>query len=174
MPNRNKNLIHCSVCNRSFRLNQLARLDGDDNTLKREIAKKRYEEAGRQIGLMDNACLCLNCNRSINTEIRELENDPTCATLNVLTQTNSSTCFICNGANEHRLSIKTRLQVFLARDIYIPEYVRCCPAHLDDHGNIYRYLLPGLRFIRKLYVIKGTQLMPFLQDLRDGQQLFRI
>jgi len=117
---------------------------------------------------MNNARLCLNCNRSINTEIRKLENDFTCATLNVLTQTNSSTCFICNGANEHRLSIKTRVQVFIARDIYIPEYVRCCPAHLDNHGNIYRCLLLGLRFIRRPYVIKETQLMPFLQGLRDA------
>lgn len=116
---------------------------------------------------MYNARLCLNCNRSINNEIREQENDPTCATLNVLTQTNSSTCFICNGANEHRLSIKTRVQIFIARGIYIPECVRCCPAHLYDKGNIYRCLLPGLRFIRRPYVIKGKQLMPFLQGLRD-------
>lgn len=88
-----------------------------------------------------------------------------CDVSNVLTQTNSSTCFICNG---HRPSIKTRVQIFIARDIYIPEYVRCCPAHLDDKGNIYRCLLPGLRFIRRSYVIKGTQLMPFLQGLRDA------
>lgn len=60
------------------------------------------------------------------------------------------------------------MQVFIARNIYIPEYVRCCPVHLDDKGDIHRCLLPGLRFVRRPYVIKGTQLMSFLQALRDA------
>lgn len=48
------------------------------------------EEADRQVDLMDDARLCLNCNRSINNEIKELENNPICMTLNILTQTNSN------------------------------------------------------------------------------------
>lgn len=76
----NRNEMPCFVCDRIFRLNQLTRLDGDDNAVKREIAMKRCEEAGMQVDLMYNARLCLNCNCSINNEIREQENDSTCAT----------------------------------------------------------------------------------------------
>jgi len=43
-----------------------------------------------------------------------------------------------------------------------------CSAHLDDKENLHRYLLLRLRFIRKSYVIKRTQIFLFLQCLRDA------
>lgn len=43
----NRNEMPCFVCDRIFRLNQLARLDGNDNAVKREIAMRRCGKAGR-------------------------------------------------------------------------------------------------------------------------------
>lgn len=55
--------------------------------------------------------------------------------------------------------------MFVTRNIYIPEEVRCYQVHLDDEGYIFPYLLLGLQFVNRPYIIKGTQLLPFLQRL---------
>ena len=71
--------------------------------------------------LNDECRLCLNCNRAIINEIALLNADPTCLRLNVLTQTASGMCVICNHRdNVHRLSVKCRVDVFIERNIYIP------------------------------------------------------
>ncbi|EZA50292.1 hypothetical protein X777_11303 [Ooceraea biroi] len=72
---------------------------------------------------------------------------PTCLRLNVLTQTSSHTCMICNQyANIQRLSVECRVNVFVTRNIYIPETSKCCRIHLDHNGLLLQYLLGGLSF----------------------------
>lgn len=96
-----------------------------------------------------------------------LERDPACLRLNVLTQTASRSCVICNDNVEiHRLSLECRVNIFVLRDIYIPENVRSCQHHLDDQGFFPEPLLLGLRSVNRPYVIKGPQLHAFLQGLR--------
>ncbi|XP_018365999.1 PREDICTED: uncharacterized protein LOC108765508 [Trachymyrmex cornetzi] len=97
-----------------------------------------------------------------------IEADPTCVRLNVLTQTASQTCVICNVQNNvRRLSIQCRVQVFIETNIYIPDNVRSCENHLDENGFFSKILLPALRFINRPYVIKGPQLQVFLHQLRN-------
>lgn len=93
---------------------------------------------------------------------------PTCLRLNVLTQTASQTCVICNAQNNvQRLSIQCRVQAFIETNIYIPDNVRNCEHHLDENDLFLNILLPALRFINRPYVIKGPQLQVFLQQLRN-------
>lgn len=168
MAGRNVNRVLCYVCERLSIPRQMSRFSGDDDAFKREIAVERRRETGRQpLEVTINSRLCFNCNRSINVEIRQITDNPACLRLNVLSQTSSHTCLICDSARDvHRLSIKSRMDIFLARDMYVPENVRCCAVHLDDRGLLLRCLLRGLQCIKKPYVFKGPQLLLFLQHLR--------
>ncbi|EZA52958.1 hypothetical protein X777_07635 [Ooceraea biroi] len=103
MAFRNSNRLQCYVCDAIVRPGQLARIDGDDNLIKREIAIMRRDANNRvPLDIADLTRLCVNCNRSL-----AIERDPTCLRLNVLTQTSSHTCMICNQyANIQRLSVE--------------------------------------------------------------------
>lgn len=126
----------CYVCNKNFNAPQLAFMNGDENENKRQLAISRRNEMNHPpLALQDNSRLCVNCNRSIITEINLLNADPSCLRLNVLTQTASQSCVICYEQNDiERLSIKCRVQVFVKRNIYIPDNVRSCRHHLDADG----------------------------------------
>ncbi|KAJ8954927.1 hypothetical protein NQ314_006996 [Rhamnusium bicolor] len=79
--------------------------------------------------------ICLNCNVSILNEITAIENDPTYLRLNVLTQTSSHSCAICDAVeNLQRLTIQCRVIVFVTKNIYISESVRVCQQQLDENG----------------------------------------
>lgn len=83
-----------------------------------------------------------------------------------MTQTRNSTCLICNAdADLHRLSDECKANVFILRDIYIPENVKSCRHHLNDPGYLLQPLLIGLRSVNRPYVIRGPQLQSFLQGL---------
>ncbi|KYN17586.1 hypothetical protein ALC57_10129 [Trachymyrmex cornetzi] len=126
-------------------------MDGDENVNKRQIAITRRDEFDHPpLHLDDNSRLCINCNRSIIDEMAMIEADPTCVRLNVLTQTASQTCVICNVQNNvRRLSIQCRVQVFIETNIYIPDNVRSCENHLDENGFFSKILLPALPPISK-------------------------
>ena len=32
----------------------------------------------------------------------------------------------------HRLSIECKVQIYIERDIYVPNHARCCNNHLDE------------------------------------------
>lgn len=99
-----------------------------------------------------------------------LQQDPDCLRLNVLTQTSSQTCLLreCNnGNNLQRLNIACRVNIYLKRGIYVSENAKSCPEHLDAEGNLLQVVLEGLRFVNRPYIIKGTQLKYFLQQLRN-------
>ena len=158
---------YCYTCNNQFHVQQLAFINGAENDIKRQIAITRREELGHPpLHVNDNSRLCLNCNRLIMDEIALIEADPTCLRLDVLTQTASQSCIICNAMdNLQRLSKEARTKIFVKRNIYVPDNVRSCPIHLDEKGLLMNVLLSDLRSINRPYVIKGPQLSMLLQEL---------
>lgn len=161
--------MRCYVCNAQFNLRQLAFMRGDENINKRQIAITRRDENGHPPLVLDeNSRLCINCNRLIIDEIALINDDPGCLRLNVLRQTASHSCLICNEQNNvHILSLHCRVQVFIKRNIFVPANVRSCAHHLDKDGCLLNILLPGLQSIHKPYLIKGQQLQVFLQEMRN-------
>ncbi|XP_032687208.1 uncharacterized protein LOC116851665 [Odontomachus brunneus] len=161
--------IHCYVCENAIQIQQMARINGDDNAIKRQIAISRRDNLGKEyLHINNESRLCFNCNKSIVHEMEQIENDPTCLRLNVITQTQNNSCLFCNSVvNVRRLSLESRVNVFVLTNIYIPEYIRCCDRHLDNRGFILPLLLSDLLFINRPFVIKGQQLQVFLQALRN-------
>lgn len=159
--------IHCHVCDHAFQARQMVRINGYNNAVKRQIAVFRRDELNREpIDINDESRLRFNCNLSIANEIEQIELDPTCLRLNIITQTRNNYCLFCNSiVNIRLLSLESRVNVFVLTNIYNPENVYCCDGHLDDHGFILQLLLPDLRFIYRPYVIRGQQLQVFLQAL---------
>lgn len=164
----------CYTCNKLCniqRMTKILAIDADaNNAAKIEIALNRRETFGLPpIPVNDVSRLCINCNRSILEELRILANDPTCLRINVLKQTSNVTCLICNnGNNIQRLSSKCRVNIFICKNIYVPESARACLQHLDEDGIILRPLLEGLEFVNRPYKIKGPQMYTFLQELRTA------
>lgn len=162
-----RNLFTCFVCDGRFQARQMRRIDGNDYAVKRDIAIFRRDMAGRlALEVTDLTRLCVNCNCYILDEIDLLERDPTCMRINVLSQTRSASCLICN--TEHgvqRLSLQARVNIFITSDIYIPSNVRSCQNHLDGKGFLLRPLHTGLRFINRPYVIRGQELQMFIKEL---------
>lgn len=161
--------IACYVCTNPFVPQRLAFLNGEENATKREIAITRRNQLGHPpLDITNDSRICLNCNVSIINEIAQIEADPTCIRLNILTQTARQSCFICNAENNiHRLSIECRVQIFIQRNIYIPEGTRSCQHHLDEKNFLLDILLLGLRFVNRPYILKGPELNAFLQQLRN-------
>lgn len=163
-----RNIISCYVCDRRFIPRNMARIYGDENAHKSEIAIRRREANNMPpLEVLPNTKICFTCNQSIIDEIRIIEQDPTCLRINVLTQTSSSSCLICNAVvNLNRLSNECKAYIFLRRNIFIPENVRSCPEHLNEQGYISFPLLNGLRFVNRPYIIRGPLLQTFLESLR--------
>lgn len=105
---------------------------------------------------------------SIVEEIRILANDLECLRLNFLTQTNSRFCFICNDPNrQNRLTLKSRIDIFLKRNIYHLEHTRCCIDHLNGQGLLLDGFLEGLRYFDRPIILRGPELQSFLRCLRE-------
>jgi len=147
----------------------MVKLIHEDNAIKREIAIDRRREAGKPtMEIVDEILICNNCNISICQELRILENDPSCVRLNILSQTSSNTCLICNAHyGVRRLSLKCRIDIFVKMNIYVPENCLCCNHHLNENGLMLDCLLVGLRYVNRPYILKGKQLDLFLQGLRN-------
>jgi len=74
-----RNVLNCYVCDQQFPPRVLARIDGGNNAVKRNIAIQRCDNLNRPpLDMTDHTRLCINCNRSINDEIHALELDPFC------------------------------------------------------------------------------------------------
>lgn len=116
-----RNRLPCFICDVALNRNQMARIDGDDNENKREIAKIRRDALEKEIiEITDRTRICLNCNRSILNELNEIERDPNSLRLNVLCQTSSHTCMFCGDNNNiQRFSLQARVNVFVVKNIYI-------------------------------------------------------
>ncbi|EZA55665.1 hypothetical protein X777_04307 [Ooceraea biroi] len=146
-----RNRIHCYICDIKLQSRVMTNISGDENEQKRQIAIRRRSDLNHPPQqIQDNSCICLNCNRSINTEIDELVRDSEYLQLNVVKQTKNSSCIFCNQLQDLRkLSVKCRVKVFIIKNIYIPESTRCCLRHLDINGFIPRLLLEDLQFIKR-------------------------
>lgn len=162
-------LIPCYICPAAQRPQTMVRLLGENNAARRDIAIRRRANQGRDPLVINvGSRICNNCNRSIAEEIIILANDPVCLRLNVLTQASNVTCLICNGREDlNRLTLNFRIDIYLKRNIYVLEDTRCCPGHLTDEGLLMNESLPELRFFYRPIILRGTQLQPFLQGLRE-------
>ncbi|KYN28197.1 hypothetical protein ALC57_02389 [Trachymyrmex cornetzi] len=117
--------------------------------------------------------ICNNCNFSIERELQALENDPSCSRLNVLRQTSSHSCMIYTTVHdEHRLSLVYRINIFVQRNIYIPETTVCWRQHLYDNRLLFQFLRNDLQFTNRSYVIRGKQLQLILQTKQQFNELF--
>jgi len=165
-----RNRIECFICNNALLPRVMVRLGGENNNVVRQdIAISRRDQAGRPpIDITNKTRICNNCNITILREIQMLENDPQCMQLNVLSQTSSQTCLICNARHGiHRLPLKCRIDIFIKKNIYVAENTLCCNDHLNEMGLLSDILLQGLRYINRPYILKGQQLQIFLQALRE-------
>jgi len=159
----------CYICNVPFGPAQMARIDGDGNANKRDLAIRRRDKNDHPpLAVTNITRICINCNRSVLDEIAAIQRDPACSRLNVLKQVANHSCVICHvDHNTHRLSVECRVKAFVLMDIYVPPNVRSCPHHLDENGFFLQVLLPGLQSINRPYVIRGKELQIFLQQLRN-------
>lgn len=148
----------------------MTRIDGEHNAARCELAiirRNSFERPDLQISHQTR--LCITCIRLVNEDLRRIAEDPSCLQLNVLTQTNSKSCLVCNSAvNIHKLSFECRLNVFIVRNIYIPDYVTSCIGHLDDRGYFLEPLLAGFQFINRPYVLKGREIQMLFEGLRNA------
>lgn len=161
--------INCYICDTPMIPRVMVRIHGDENAAKQEIAITRRTAANRDpLAIVENTRLCINCNRSIVQEIREMENDPSCLRLNVLTQTSSHSCLICEADQDlYRLTTEARVNIFVHRDIYVQDGTKSCLHHLNEKGYLLEPLEVALRFVNRPYKIQGTQLNVFLSAMRN-------
>ncbi|KYN12423.1 hypothetical protein ALC57_15406 [Trachymyrmex cornetzi] len=143
-----RNLLTCFVCNNRYQPRLMRRIDGENNDAKRDIAILRRDNAGLPaLEVNDQTRLCMNCNISILEEIDLILQDERHMRLNVLTQTRSASCLICDQEdNVERLCMKARVNIFITSNIYIPNNVRSCRIHLDGRGFLLQPLHAGLSF----------------------------
>ena len=90
-------------------------LYGEQNVPKQEKAiLKRSNLQLPPLDILENTQICNNCNVSIVRETQEMQADPIWLRLNVLIQTSSHSCFICNE-NQHlcRLSTESRVNIYV-------------------------------------------------------------
>ncbi|XP_051176697.1 uncharacterized protein LOC127291551 [Leptopilina boulardi] len=148
----------------------MVRIFGDENEQKRQIAILRRESLNHlPEEVQAESRVCFNCNISIDTEIRMLEEDPNCLRLNVVKLRRINVCIFCNNVqNLTRLSTECRIKVFVLKRIFMPESVRCCDLHLDENGFIPRLLMNGLQFVNRPYRLDGRQVQEILEHLCDS------
>lgn len=167
----NRGRMPCFVCNTGLIPRVMARIDRQEDILKREVSITRRDTNNRPpLEITDRTRRCNNCNISITREIELTQQDPFCLRLNVLTQTSSQSCFICNNENNlNRLSIVCRVNIYLKREIFVSENTKCCPEHLNEQGNLIEPLIATLNFFNRPYSLKGVQLKHFLNELPTWQ-----
>ncbi|XP_058806543.1 uncharacterized protein LOC131672967 [Phymastichus coffea] len=159
----------CYTCENRQIPRVMAFICGDENAIVCEIAIARRDENGRPPAeVTPDTRVCNNCIVTIRREIEILANDPQCLRLNVLSQTSSQTCLVCNGINDiHRLTLECRVDIFVKRNIYIPRTHVCCRLHLDERGWLLQALIEGLRYINRPYRLNGEEAQSFLQGMRE-------
>lgn len=160
------NRVSCYVCDRNVIPRLSMRLNRGDNIDVLQIATYRRQTAGNPpIDIQDDTKICFNCNNTVMNDIIAIENNPNCLRLNVLSRVSSRACIICNARqNIQRLSLECRVDIFVASDIYVPDFLRICGHHLDHQGFLPNYLHGGLNFVNKPYIISNLQ--HFLQIMR--------
>lgn len=161
------NRINCFICDVAAIPRTMSRLIGDANEPKRLIAVRFRNNLRREHAeFNENSRVCIACLAILNQEIR-LQNDPSCTRLNILRVVRNNACFIChNNVGMQRLSQKCKVDIFVRMNIYVPDYARCCPQHIDNEGYIFQRLMPGLQYFNRLCRLVGQELNELLQMLR--------
>lgn len=146
----------------------MAKISGPEKTDVQNIAIMRREAASLdRIDITETSRVCFSCNQSIRTELTELQRDPSCLRLNVVIQAQNHACIVCKSLNDlHTLSSRSRADIFIKADIYVPEGSRACSFHTDDEGFIPGVYLTNIGFVNKPYIIKGSELKVFLDAMR--------
>lgn len=170
-----QNRYPCFICNQVLPLRQLSRINREADILVREIAITRRDERNLPaIEINDGTRLCINCSRSIRMEIRTMEEDPNFPRYKVLRQRSSHVCFICHTENNlTRLTPRSRIEVFVEVDVYIPSFTKSCPIHLTQDQLILPQLMPTLNFINRPYKIPDHDVQLFLQGLKTKVNMGR-
>ncbi|CAB0030858.1 unnamed protein product [Trichogramma brassicae] len=172
MADRNRrnrrNQKSCYICIGRFDARNTMHIHGADREQIREIAIAWREEFDRApLVIEEDTRVCFSCYQSILREI-ELMQHPYSYKLNVLRQTRNDSCFICNNRHDvQRLALDCKIDVFVRCNIYMPDTVRSCNAHLDGRGFILRPLLAGLRCLRRHIVIPRDQVKMILEAMRN-------
>lgn len=166
----NRRRLQCYICNNEMMPQQMARIDRDDDLIKREIAVSRRNDANRgPIEITAVTRLCNNCNISIVNEIRLIQEDPAAIRLNMLRQTSSNTCCVCqNNDNLRRLNIPCRVKIYLEKNIYASENTRVCQQHSDENGFLSNQFFDVLQFVNRPVRLNGHQFGLFLSGLRTN------
>lgn len=99
---------------------------------------RRHGLGSEPIDIGAESRLCFNSNLSIEGEIQQINRDRSSLfkTEHYYSNRNSSYIFCNSSTNVHRLSLECRVNIFVMKNIYIPEYVNCCNRHLDTNGHI--------------------------------------
>ncbi|CAB0027907.1 unnamed protein product, partial [Trichogramma brassicae] len=157
----------CYVCEEQFGLRQMPRIRADENPQVRDIAVSRRRDLAQVPRVIDeDTRVCFNCHRSIRQEIDLLERDPNCMRVKVLFQGDNNTCCLCRGRNVARLSLDSKVEIYIQCGIFFPETVRCCPHHLDERGYILPPLLAGVRCFKRAYNPPGQYVIRFMEKMR--------
>ncbi|XP_058801453.1 uncharacterized protein LOC131670101 [Phymastichus coffea] len=147
----------------------MVRLANAEDDLLREIAfTRRFENRRPEAPIDLETRICNNCNITIRREIQMLQADPNCTRLNVLSHRTNNECLVCHRRiNIHRLSLQSRVHIFVERNIYVPARYCCCNEHLDEKGLLPLNIIEDFRFINRPYILNGPELQSFVQAMRE-------
>lgn len=164
----NRFRIPCYVCPNALHARVMVYLNNVENDYFREVALIRRRDNGRlEAPIEPETRICNNCNITIRREIQMLEEDPNCSRLNIISQYSSEQCLVCRRQNNtQKLRLQARVDIFVKRNIYVPEKYCCCNEHLNGKGLLPRDIIDNFRFINRPYILKGTELQSFLQAMR--------
>lgn len=75
-----------------------------------------------------------------------MQNDPSCLRMNVLTQTFSHSCLICNAVNNLvRLSVETRVDILVQKNVCFKMEHKICAHHSNEKGGLFHIFHDTLR-----------------------------
>lgn len=169
MANFDHNLNRCYSCNVICAPRALRRIVGNEEKIQILIRFREDLEFDPAPFLLHNR-ICINCDRLADDEIEELHNNPDCTYFNVIKQTDSSSCIICNNRiadNISRIPKKARIQIFIDLEVLVPPATRCCLRHLDINNNLKIEYYNVIRFIRRPYKLVGSELIGYLKIMRE-------
>lgn len=168
--------LHCYVCNRVIAQNERGRrighyLNNENSELIEQIAKERRDQLGFEIlGVDQSTRVCFGCFAAITEQIQLLrvQDDPNVVIFNVVKGKGERRCIFCGALNDvRRLSLPCRVNVYMKRNIFIPDGFRSCGQHLNEDDFILDEELVTLQSIRRPVRISAAALLPFLEELRN-------
>ena len=131
----------------------------------------RYREEFNQLALVinDHLRVCFKCDLLL-TRYEEALQNPKSLRLNVLRQRSTETCMICNRLNNdlHRFSIQAHVNIYLDRNIYVPQATRICLQHLDEAVFLSKNFYDGLQYLNRPIILSGREVRRFFTLFRES------